>query len=105
MRAGDYRHFVTIQEPVETTDDLGQAVTTYRDTATVHAAVEPLEGRELFAAQAIHAEVTTRVRIRFRPGVTSRHRIVYGARIMNVLSVIDPEERHREIVMLCSEVR
>lgn len=104
MGAGDYRHLVTIQQPVETTDDLGQPVTTWSNVATVHAAVEPLEGRELFAAQAVRAETTTRVRIRYRSGITPKHRLVYAGRVLNILSVIDPDERHREIVLLCSEV-
>lgn len=104
MRAGDLRHTITIQRVTETTDDLGQPVQVWTDVATVRAAVEPLTGRELYAAQAVHAEAQCNVRIRYISGITTKDRVKYGSRYLNILSVIDQMERHRELVLLCSEV-
>ena len=55
-------------------------------------------------AQQMQADVTHRVRFRYVAGVTAKMRVLYGARIFNVLSVINPEERNREIVLMCKEL-
>lgn len=69
----------------------------------IWASVEPLSGRELFAAQEFHSEVTVRIRIRYRSGVNNRMRVVFGTKYYDIKAVIDPEERHREFHLLCSE--
>ena len=68
----------------------------------IWASVEPLSGRELFAAQEFHNEVTTRIRIRYRDGVTAKMRVVFESVNYNILVIIDPELRHRELQLLCS---
>ncbi len=78
MRAGDLRHRVTIQQLTTTRDAEGVTTETWTNVATVWAAVEPLQGREYFQAQAVNAEVTTRVRIRYRAGIVPTMRILFG---------------------------
>jgi SPP1 family predicted phage head-tail adaptor len=70
----------------------------------VWAAVEPLKGREYFQAAAVNAENMVRFRIRYRPGIMSDMRVVYSGRVFNIQSVIDVEERHREIQIMAQEV-
>lgn len=72
--------------------------------ATVWAAVADISGREYFQAQAVQSEVTTRIKIRYRTGITPSMRVLYGDRVFNILSVIDKDERHRVIELLCKEV-
>lgn len=98
------RHRVTIQHKTVTRDADGIAAETWQDVTTVWAAVEPLRGREYLQAMAVAVEVTTRVRVRCLPGVTPAMRLLFGSRIFNIVSVIDPEERHRELQLMCVEV-
>lgn len=102
--AARFRHRVTIQQKGKVQDEYGQEREDWMDVATVWAAVEPLRGREYFEAHQVQAEVTTRIRIRYRPGVRPDMRVVYNGRIFNIQSVIDPEERHRELQLMCREV-
>ncbi len=104
MRAGDLRHKVTIQQKTTTKDTEGIPSETWPDFATVWAAIEPLQGREFFSAQAVNAQVTTRIRIRYRAGITPTMRVSYGTRIFDIQVVIDVEERHRELQLMCQEV-
>ncbi len=104
MAAGRFRHRITLQELVTGQDEAGQPVDMWQDVATVWAAVEPLRGREYFAAQQVQAEVTTRIRIRYRRGIRPEMRVLYDGRLFNILSVIDPEERHVELQLMCREV-
>jgi SPP1 family predicted phage head-tail adaptor len=103
-RAGDYRHLVTIEAPVETTDSFGQAIKSWSTFATPYAAIEPLRGREFFASAQISAEITVRIRMRYLPGVTEKMRVVHNGKYYNIISPpINPNERNRELHLMCGE--
>jgi SPP1 family predicted phage head-tail adaptor len=104
MEAGKLRYRVTLQQLTTTTDAEGIPIESWLPFATVHAAVEPIKGREYFQAAAVGAENTVRIRIRYRSGVTAAMRLLYGTRIFNIRSVIDDNERHWEIHLMCEEV-
>ena len=105
MRAGELRHRVTIQRQlVPGKDDLNADIIEWADIATVWAAVEPLTGREYFAAQQVNAEITVRVRIRYLAGVNSSMRVKFGARYFYIEAPpININERNRELVLMCKE--
>lgn len=103
MRAGDLRHRVTIQQLSALSDGMGGVRETWQDVATVWAAVEPMEGRERYEAQQIQAELTHRVRLRYRPGITPKMRVVHKGRIFQIEAVINRAERNRELILLCAE--
>lgn len=65
--------------------------------------IEPLRGRELFAAQEHSSETEVRIRIRYRDDVTDRMRVVHDGKYYEIQSVIDPELRHRELELMCSQ--
>jgi len=104
MPAGTYRHRITLRESTATgRDAAGGEILTWSDVATVWAAVEPISGREYFAAQQVNAETTHRIKMRYRPGVHSKMRVLFGSRTFDIESVIDPEERHVELHLMCVE--
>lgn len=85
-------------------DSEGIVTETWTDFATVWAAVEPLRGREYFEAAAINAENTVRIRLRYKAGVKPDMRVIYSGRIFYIASVIDINERHQEMHLMCREV-
>lgn len=106
MRAGKLRQSVTIQSRTnDDQDSVGQPQDPWRGVVTVRADVEPLSGREYFNAQQIVSEVTTRITIRYRPGITTNNRVVLhdskGDTNYDVLDVIDVDMRHRELQLMC----
>lgn len=105
MQAGKLRHQVTIQEPVTAQNpDTGSVNKTWRDVAIVWAEVYPLSAREFIAAQASQGEITTRITIRFRTGITRKHRIIFRGGIYNIEGVLpDPESGREYLTLLCSE--
>jgi SPP1 family predicted phage head-tail adaptor len=102
MEAGRLRHQVTIQRKTSTTDTYGGPIDVWEDVATVWAAVEPMQGRELVNAQATNSETTTKITTRYT-AVTTADRIIFEGKFYNLQSVIDPELRHRELVIMASE--
>jgi len=104
MRAGGLRHPVTIESAIETPADAGEwEVAIWAVFATSRAEITPLNGTERFQAQHLDPEVTHRVRMRFIDGITPDMRIVWGSRIFDIKSVLDVEERRRELEMLATE--
>lgn len=104
MNAGKLRHRVTIQELVRADDGYGGIIETWQDVATVWAAVEPLRGSERYRAQQVQAELSHKVTMRYQAGVKPQMRLLHNGRVLNIEAVIDVEERHRWLELLCSEV-
>lgn len=104
MRAGELRHRVTIQISTEPQNTYGEGVPIWTTFDNVWAAIEPLSGREYWAAQQENAEVNTRIRIRNKQGITPKMRVSWGNRIYDIMTVIRVNERDREIHLMCREV-
>lgn len=112
MRAGALRHQVTIQQPVETQNAYGEPKVRWQDVATgVWAGIEPIRGREFFAAKQINAEIEARVTLRHRTGMTEKMKIIHGAGcVCNAAStdeylidtIINVGERNRELQLMCT---
>lgn len=109
MRAGKLRRRASLQRKQVTQDAFGAEIVTWAEFAAVWAGVEPLQGREFFAAlgQGEQAEVSARVRIRYRGDVRAADRVVVGkgaaARTFDVEAVI-ADERNREEQLMCREL-
>lgn len=103
MQAGRLRHRVTIQAATITQDSRGQTVETWADVVTVWARCRQVSGREATLARQLHAEAEWRIDMRFRTGVTTQHRLVHGAHTLEILSLIDPDNRKRELTILAKE--
>lgn len=103
MKAGALRYKITIQQAVETRDAFGAAVVAWQTFNTCWADISPISGRELLAAQQVQSEISVRINARYMAGVTPKMRAVHGAKIYNIVAVIDPHEMHRELQLMCSE--
>jgi SPP1 family predicted phage head-tail adaptor len=106
LKAGSINKRVVIERQVTgspAADEYGAPIYTWETLATVWAAVEPISGREFWAQQQVQSEITARIRIRYRNDVASGMRVVYGSRYYAIKSVIDPQEYHQELQLMCSE--
>lgn len=103
IRAGDLKRQIVIQSRSTGKDSFGQSAVTWTNMVTTRAAITPLSGNELIAAQAQFAETTHHIEIRYRTGITAAMRAIYQGRVFNILSVIDDFTAHRRLVLVCSE--
>jgi SPP1 family predicted phage head-tail adaptor len=106
MRAGRLRHRITLQQLVAGSPQqkaTGEPDESWVDYLETWASVEPLSGRELFAAQEHHSEITTRIRVRYRAGITAKMRVVFGQGIYNIHAILNREMRNIELELLCSQ--
>ena len=109
MRAGDLRHRITVQYPVENQDSAGQPIPTWTTLFSAWAAIEPLSAREYLSAQQANSDISIRIRIRARPAsetrVSAKMRVLFGSRMLEIVAPpIEVQERNREVQLLCREV-
>ena len=69
----------------------------------ISAEISPLSGRELLAADAVQGKVSTRIRMRHRPGLRPSMRVVHRGIVYNIEAVVpDPESGTGWVTLLCS---
>ena len=110
MRIGPLRHRVTFKrKPNQSQNSKGENVVgfTTKDF-TCWAAVDDmgqLTGRKLMVAQQILAEGDHLVRTRYRTGMNAYKQIVtvVGGRVFDVQSLVNVDERDRELWFRCTE--
>jgi SPP1 family predicted phage head-tail adaptor len=96
---------VSVQQlqPTGETNEYGQAVLAPVDLMTIWAAIEPLRGQEFFAAMRENAEVTTRIRIRYREGIDRTMTVKYKSTEFEILHIIHPNFDKTELQLMCKE--
>ncbi len=100
---GDMRRWITIEQQAPTQNARGEEVPTWTTFATAWAAIIPLSGRELLAAQQIQASVTHRIVLRYLSGLDPSMRIVYNGRYFDIQQVININEQSRQMELQCIE--
>ena len=101
-RAGELRHRVSIER---LTSYLGQwgHESAWRSIATVWASVVATDGGEKFDVKTsgVDSSMTHTVRMRFRADLTTKDRLVHRGQRLEIVSVIDPDGRRRELALKC----
>lgn len=87
MGFGAYRHAVALSHP-----------TVAIDPPTWYASLEPA------AAQVVEGQAAFVVKGRYHPGVTLETRLTFEGRTLQIQSVADVGERHRDLVCFAVEV-
>jgi SPP1 family predicted phage head-tail adaptor len=103
VKIGKLRHRIAIERVAETQDSDGSVLESWSAYATAQASIEPISGREYFAAQTTQADVTHRISLRYLAGITPKMRVKFEFRIFDILSVININERNRELQLMCRE--
>jgi SPP1 family predicted phage head-tail adaptor len=103
VNIGKLRHRIAIERVTETRDTDGSVIETWSTYATVQASIEPISGREYFAAQSTQADVTHRIGLRYLSGIIPKMRVKFGSRVFEILSIININERNRELQLMCRE--
>ena len=105
MRLGKLRQRVTLQKPVVAIGDYGADDITWTDVATIWANVMPLRGSEYYASMREESGVDVRINMHYRTDVSHGWRLTYEGTEFDILTVIDPDERHKYLELMCKERR
>ncbi len=99
---GALRQRLTLQSPSRVDDGGGGATVTWDTVAELWAYVRPITGDERLRHDAVTARVTHEVWIRHRSDVAPAMRFTDGARVLDIVAVLDPGRRDR-LQCLCEE--
>ena len=97
------KHRVALQSVAQASDGQGGFTDTWTTSATVWAAIEPLNGFEKLQAMQLASPVTHKVTIRYRAGVTTKDRLLYGSRVFHIKEVINVDEDRNFLRLRCVE--
>lgn len=94
MIAGRLRHRVDFQrlEIVQDSDGAQEESWVNSFPTMISAEIMPLSGRELIAADSVQSKVNTRIRIRYRPDIASKMRVVHRGNYYNIEAVIPDQD-------------
>lgn len=105
MEAGRLRHRIKLQRLQIDQDSDGAKVSEWVDALDflLPAEIVDLSGRELLAAEAVQAEITTRIRLRYRPGINAGMRALHRDIKYDIKSVLRDWRSGREwLTLLCA---
>lgn len=90
---GELNRRLVLEAPVETADGEGGVTRLYDVVTTLWAQVTPVSARADVAAGSLGQALRYAIVIRKRSDVTTRHRLLDGARIYRILSVAESADR------------
>jgi len=102
LSIGALRHRLTLERQTRIADGGGGAAVTWEAVAELWAHVRPISGDERLRADAVSGRVTHEVWIRHRADVVPAMRFTQGARVLEIVAVLDPGRRDR-LKCLCEE--
>ena len=103
MEAGKLRHRLQIQTATKSKGPHGGTTRTWVTDRRRSGNVRELSGSELVEAQQVNARVTLAVDLRFDSALNTSNRFLYGARVLNIEAVLNPDGRRIATLALCRE--
>ena len=103
MRIGDLNKRIELQAATRVSDGMGSFTETYSTIATVWAAIWPISANELVRSMKETMEISHRIRIRYRSALRPDWRLKFGNRYLNIVSIINPNEKNELLDLMCRE--
>lgn len=106
MKAGTLRHRLTLERKATWTDAMGARHSDWKVTAQHWGRVRALSNREVEggAAPGISTETDYEATLRWPVELAPGDRLRFRGTILDVLSIVDAQERRRSVTVLCREV-
>lgn len=101
---GGRRHRVLIQEAKETRTDKGSVSVQWLTVWKRWAEITAVSGSEVYAGRTLHAETSHLVVFNFVKGLTVKHRVLFGGRVLDIQAINDIEERGKFHELQCTEI-
>ena len=104
MESGKLRHVIDIQEKSNVPDGAGGITESWTDLYTgVRASINTKVSSESTDLSQTESIATHEIKFRYCPDINSTMRINFNGRIFNIISVINKQERNRQIIILAKE--
>ena len=89
MKAGELKHYITIEKPKMVVNDRGGKDKSWETFASCWASIKPVSGREFVAGIQTESEITTHIKIRYLAGIKNDMRVKSGSVYYKIEYVIE----------------
>jgi len=100
---GKRRQRVRLQAASRAADGAGGSRLVWADVAILWAEIIALKSRETLIGERHEARQSWRVVTRWRAGVTSDHRLIWGPRVLAIHGAVDPDGQRRWLAIDAEE--
>lgn len=104
MNPKDLTARITIEQPVDAKDSIGQMLPGWSTLVSVWADVRHQSGLESIKADASVSTVKASIRIRFRTDVDAGMRVQHGAAVYNIKAVL-PDAGRKFVDLVCERAQ
>lgn len=91
--AGSLRERVTVQQATESRNRLGESISEWSTFSEVWASVQGVSAREFLLAGQQQIELSHRVKMRYLTGLTSKMRLSWRGRTLEIISILEHDNR------------
>lgn len=103
-RIGELDQLIQIQARQPGQDALGQQLDSWSTVAAVWAQARSVDGREAFAEGQMQATATVEFTVRYRPWITSAHRVLWRGEPYDIVKPPMDDDGHREwLPIMCTK--
>jgi SPP1 family predicted phage head-tail adaptor len=105
IAAGELNKRIELQVSTESVDaaGYGDVTPTWKRLDGVWAKIESGGGREFYRASQVYSTMTHLVTIRYRKGLTTKHRVKFGTRVFGIVGIENPDEAGVLLRLACFE--
>ena len=100
---GRMKQRVAVQSVAQVSDGQGGFIETWSTVATVWCEITPVSNYERIEAMKLASPVSHKVNMRFYRGLTTKHRLLFGARIFSIKEIINKNEDSSIHILKCVE--
>ncbi len=103
IQAGKLRHRLTIQQRVESRDEIGGVAFNWSDLVTRFGSIVAAKGSEITSGDQQDGRQSSEIRIRYYDQLDSTMRIIHKTKIFNIVSIIDIDERNKVMTIAATQ--
>lgn len=100
----NYRSRIKLYNEAHTSNSYGGYSLTKTYVDTVWAEIIILSGREEYIYKQVYSTAQIKIKIRYRHDINTKWKIFYKKKYLQILSIVDLENRHDELEIICKEV-
>jgi SPP1 family predicted phage head-tail adaptor len=97
------RQRLTLQQEVQTPDTAGGYTRGWQDVADLWAEIIPITGREKLFADQLQSQISHKIVLRYRAGVSAGQRLMFETRAFNIRYVFNIGEDNEMLELLAEE--
>ncbi|MDF2608926.1 MAG: phage head-tail adaptor [Lachnospiraceae bacterium] len=105
INPGKYRYKIEFLVHSSGQDDYGEPIDEWNVLKTAWASKNPILGNEFYTALTTDSKVEIKFNSRYISGITNEMRIKHGTEVYEILSAIDVNSLHQELLCYCKLVK